>query len=69
MFLQTLYPAGKYLGARPYDSAYGMHLWSFIVAVAILLYIVIRLWIAVKKAKINPLFHRMKLGVSKFITF
>lgn len=51
MFLQTLYPAGKYLGARPYDSAYGMPLWAFIVAVAILLYIVIRLWIAVKKSK------------------
>ncbi len=51
MFLQTSYPAGKYLGAAPYDSSCGMPLWSFIVAVAILLYIVIRLWIAIKKSK------------------
>jgi hypothetical protein len=51
MLLQTPYPAGKYLGAAPHDSAYGMPLWTYILAIAFLLYIVIRVWVAVKKDK------------------
>jgi len=51
MFLQALYPIGKYSGTHPYDSSWGMPLWSYILAITILLYIIIRLWIAVKKDK------------------
>ena len=46
---------GAYLPGRnggvPYDSAQRMPMWSYIVALCIILYIVIRVWEALKKDK------------------
>jgi len=47
MFLSYSFAGSEY--AAPYDSAYGMPLWTYIIAVGILLYIVIRVWIALKR--------------------
>ncbi len=46
----TLNP-GKSHFAAPYDSAYGMPWWAYIATVSVILFIVIRVGIALKKEK------------------
>jgi uncharacterized membrane protein len=51
MLFQTTFNHSKSYYAKPHDSAYGMPLWTYILAVGILLFIVVKVWIAVKKDK------------------
>ena len=42
---------GKYTFAQPHDSAAGMPLWAYLIAVGVLVFLVVKVWVALKKDK------------------
>jgi hypothetical protein len=51
MLLQNNLNPGKYSFAKPYDSASGMPFWVYIICAVFLLYILVKVWIALKNDK------------------
>lgn len=49
MLLWNTNNPGKSSFAAPYDSSYGMPIWTYIVAIGILFFIIVKVWLALKK--------------------